>query len=406
MKKKYIVFGAMAMALGLKAQKPDTAYQKKTLSKTDIEAVFSYYGQDGNNSAVTGGTGTEKLTVYAPNLKIAHHFKGRNTLAFSGGVDVITSASTDNIDFVVSSASRVDARSHADFDYRRELKNAPVGIAGGAGFSLESDYLSLPFRLGLDYTAPSQMNSFQLAFQANFDDLRWGRLNEDYKRPVTLVYPVELRGQEWFDIYRRNSYTLKMGFSQVVNKRLILAIFPEVHYQKGLLSTPFHRVYFNDGSLKVENLPRQRWKLPVGLQANYFLGSRMVLKGNYSFYTDDFGITAHAFQVENTFKISPAVALSALLRYYTQKASRYFKPFEQHEAGENFYTSDYDLAGLGSWKLGVNARLAPFWYVGNRCSFNEVNIRYAWYHRSNGLEAHILTFSFGLSIEGKKGKNR
>src|SRR5438105_46380 len=108
--KAYLTIGMLALMMRAKAQEQDSTYQKKQLSETDVQLVFSYYDQDGNNSAVTGGVGTEKLTVYAPGVNIKHTFNTYNTISLNTGVDVISSASTDNIDFIVSSASVLDTR--------------------------------------------------------------------------------------------------------------------------------------------------------------------------------------------------------------------------------------------------------------------------------------------------------
>src|ERR1700704_4274178 len=123
MKIKYLFIGMLSAALAVKAQEPDSVFQKKNISKTDIQLLFSYYSQDGNNSAVTGGIGTEKLSVYAPNLS-AVHSRGKNTIKLDGGVDVITSASTDNIDFVKSSASYKDDRVYSHAGYEHSLPKA------------------------------------------------------------------------------------------------------------------------------------------------------------------------------------------------------------------------------------------------------------------------------------------
>lgn len=54
------------------AQGPDTTspYKLKTIKIEEINLVSSLYHQEGNNSAVTGGIGTEKLTDVANSLDI------------------------------------------------------------------------------------------------------------------------------------------------------------------------------------------------------------------------------------------------------------------------------------------------------------------------------------------------
>src|SRR5688572_12723990 len=102
------------------AQRPDSTYRKRRLSSTDVQIFMSYYTQDNDHSAVTGGQGTEDLQVYATRLSVDHR-DSSNVFHFDAGLDVISSASTDNIDFVKSSASKVDARTHVNTGYNRKF---------------------------------------------------------------------------------------------------------------------------------------------------------------------------------------------------------------------------------------------------------------------------------------------
>jgi hypothetical protein len=399
MKKKYLVFGLMAFYYPLKAQVADSAsFQKRKINKTDIELTLSYYHQDGNNSAVTGGIGTEKLNVYAPNLKIAHQFK-LNTISLTGGADVISSASTDNIDHELSSASLVDTHFHLDANYGRQLKKTNLAINGGAGVAFESDYLSIPVSAGISYTEPSAMRTYEFGFSANIDDLRWGRINSKYKRPVRLVYPVELRYKDWYDTYKRNTFDFKFGFTQVLSKRIILGIFPEFVYQKGLLATPFHRVYFSDNSLRVENLPKQRFKFPLGIKLNAFLGARFILKSEYSFYADNFGIIANGIELEGAIKVVPQFTLSPFFRFYHQSGAKYFKPYMEHNVSEDFYTSDYDLAAFNTYKGGLNLKFTPLGKIQKKLLFENVILRYAFYYRSNHLRSNMVSMIIHISYD-------
>lgn len=398
--KSYIIatFAAILILLtGFPAisQESDQGYQKRDIPKTEIEILYSMYSQNGNHSAVTGGTGTEELTIYAPDVDIIFNGK-QSSFNLNVGADVISSASTDNIDFAVSSASVLDMRSHADIHYTRQIgKNVNFGI--GTGFSLESDYLSFPFRVTFSYLTPNKMREISASFSYFYDDLRWGRLNPDYKRPVTLVYPVELRYKEWFDIYNRYSYNFKTEISQVLNRRLRVGLFPELILQKGLLSTPFHRVYFTNDSLKVENLPRSRVRVPLGAKANYFAGGSTVLKGAYQFYSDNFGITAHSIRVEAAFKMNPEVSFSPFVKLFTQTEAQYFLPYAKHDPASEFYSSDYDLSAFQTLQLGFGFRWAPFLNMGKYYLFDELNLRYSYLKRSDGLYAHLMSAAFRFS---------
>ncbi|MFT3826264.1 MAG: DUF3570 domain-containing protein [Chitinophagaceae bacterium] len=389
MKKKYIIFGLfLSSSLYGLGQRADSSFNKKRVSRTAIQVVYSHYLQDGSHSAVTGGIGTEKLTVYSPGVKLTHQSDSLHSYSINAGVDVITSASTDNIDFVVSSASRNDARMYADVGYNLGIKKTGLTISGTGHFSIESDYLSTGFGLAVNHTNKSKTRQLSAEAEVYLDDLRWGRLSKD--EPLKLLYPKELRGRTWFREYHRRSYNFNTMWQQVINRRMIVALFPGVVYQDGLLSTPFHRVFFRDSSLKVENLPQHRLKIPIGIQLNSFIGARYILRTYYRYYWDDFGIRAHTFEVSLPVKITPALVLSPFGRYYQQTAADYFRPYREHELTAKFYTSDYDLSKFHSLEGGLETRLHP---KGKKPVplFNELTLRYGYYKRSDGLYAHSIS---------------
>lgn len=399
MKRKYLLFGLLMKSFCSFAQSEqhEAVYKKQKLKETEVQAIFSYYTQDGNHSAVTGGKGTEELTVYAPEITITHKPDTINTITFNAGVDVITSASTDNIDFVITSASRVDARSHISLGYSRKLGQSGITAGINTGLSIESDYTSLPLGISVSHINPDASREVQINFQYYYDDLRWGRIDDDYYKPISLVYPTELRYKEWFDIYTRSSYNLNFSLFQIVNKRMNIAFTPGLIYQHGLLSTPFHRVYFKEEVLpKVEHLPQQRWKIPVGFQANIFATNSIIIRSYYRFYWDNFGILSNTLSLEVPVKISPEWTIAPHVRFYQQTASEYFKPYKEHIKGEAFYTSDYDLSAFTSIKTGITLRYAPQAQFLKYYFFNEADIRYAYYKRSDGLYAHTITLLLDL----------
>lgn len=407
MKRNFVFAGAILVSsLFLKAQKTDSVFKKKIIDKTEIDIFYSHYNQDGNNSAVTGGIGTEKLTVYAPSIKIVRT-KKNNSYSFKGGADIISSASTDNIDFVMSSASRLDMRSHVNIGYAHDFSKKRILVKAGTGLSIESDYLSLPVNLGTTYTSKDKMQIFNCDFQFYFDDLRWGRLNENYHRPVRLIYPSELRYKTWFETYKRNSYSVKLGFQQVLNKRNVLGIFPEFTLQQGLLSTPFHRIYFSDGKVGIETLPELRQKALLGIKLNTFVGGITILKNRIDLYADDFGIRGLALENESSFKLTPFFTLSPSIRIDFQKGSKFFKPFGLHSQNESFFTSDYDLATMETYQFGLAIRYLALKSLGKAAVFNDVKLKYAYYFRSNQLNAHLFSVLFtGIVDHTLKKKNK
>ncbi|MCU0371165.1 MAG: DUF3570 domain-containing protein [Bacteroidales bacterium] len=388
---------SLFLLTGFALSAQDSAYIKRKLSETEINLLFSYYTQDGEHSAVTGGRGTEKLLVYAPKFGFSHEMDSTHTILFDAGIDFITSASTDNIDFNMSSASRKDAHVYGTAGYSHFFKRSRVELGATGSFGLESDFLSGGFSLWFYHPDRAGMTSYYAGMEAFFDDMRWGRLSEDDQEPLTLVYPSELRDTNWFDIYMRYSYNIELGYERVINRRTKLGVYPGMVIQNGLLSTSFHRVYFEGENLAVvENLPFHRIKLPLGIRLNTFLGTRFILNTYYRIYTDDFGIFSNTIEMESQFKINPFLAPVLSFRFYQQSASKYFKPYQEHVSGEKYYTSDYDLSRFHSLKAGAGIRYAPLSRGPSGWGFEEMELNYDFYWRSDGLQAHIISTFFGI----------
>jgi len=398
MNKKYFLIGSLAFCQFMaKAQTvPDTSVFKP--SKTDIELVYNHYLQNGHNSAVTGGIGTEKLVVYGPAINLKKS-KSSHQWLLNTGADIITSASTDNIDFVVSSASKHDARIYVNPGYVQEIPSKKISVKGGLGFSMESDYLSVSALAGFSKESNNKMRSFSAQIQVLNDDLRWGRVNSGYYRPVRLIYPKELRYREWYDQYKRHTYNLKLGLTQIINKRNTAGIFPELTFQNGLLATPFHRIYFKGDIQAVEKLPDKRWKFALALKWNAFLGGRTVLKNTVQFYTDDFGIRSFSYENETAFKINPWISLIPNIRVFTQKGSRFFAGYKEHSINDRYYTSDYDLSTLQTITGGLALKYDPHYRLPKKLWLHSLKLRYQYMNRSNGLTGHIISLVVGMGRE-------
>ncbi len=359
----------------------------------EVEADFllSYYQQDGDNSPVTGGIGTESLQDAALIFNVNIPLDSTKSINVYLGADAYSSASTDMIDGQNnSSASSQDVRAYGTVSYAQ--KNLKRGETYGIrlGFSAEYDYTS--FSGGLSYAKEFNEGNSEISLvgQAFID--QW-----------SLIYPVELRRTVSLLSNKRQSYNLQATYSQVINQRMQLSLSAELIYMKGLLSTPFHRVYFSDqSSPDIERLPDTRLKIPIGVRFNYFPTDNLVLRSYYRFYTDDFGIQAHTLSLEAPIKLSEAFTIFPFYRYHTQNASDYFAPYQQHLSTETFYTSDYDLAALQSHKIGFGVRYAPLYGVGRTkffkkaLSIKDIHFRGAYYTRDTDLNAFI--FSMGISL--------
>lgn len=348
----------------------------------DVNLLLNYYDQEGNHSAVTGGIGTEKLTDYDTRIIVLIPVDSASRLSAEAGFNTYSSASTDRIDSRMSSASSSDIRASVQLGWEQEKPKTQQAYSWGMGGSVESDYLSMNIHGSFYQPLKDGQSALYLDAQAFLG--RW-----------VLYFPEELRDtvQPFITTDRRFAYHFNLQYQRAVNRRTSLALSTGFSYQHGLLSTPFHRVYFPEEELpRIERLPGRRWQWPVSLRLHYFAGGGVATRFFYRYYLDGFGIRAHSLELELALKLSPAFSLTPVYRYHRQRAADYFQPYLGHRHGAAFYTSDFDLSAFSSHKMGLGIRLSPIWrwrLLGKRKlgEITGISLRAAHYRRSDGLRA-------------------
>jgi hypothetical protein len=371
-----------------------SAYKNRKLKFEEANLVSSYYSQDGNNSAVTGGIGTEKLTDISNSFEVSFSkfdkkFR-KHSFDLEVGVDHYTSASSDMVDLKAnSSASYSDNRIYPSLNYSVENDKKGIRLGGGAGFSTEYDYTSINFNGNASVKTKNRSGEFYIKLQAFLDQVR-------------LVTPIELRpgydpGNEDEDDHygtsARTTFNASLSYSQIVNQRLQLMLLADLVSQSGYLGLPFHRVYFTDNSLHQENLPSKRFKYPVGIRANYFLGDRIILRAYYRYYADDWGINGSTASLEVPVKITPFISVSPFYRFYHQNGADYFAGYRQHGPEDTYFTSNYDLSTFQSNFFGAGLRLMPPAGVFGIKHVKMLELRYGHYNKNIGMQSDIISLN-------------
>jgi hypothetical protein len=263
--KKTILLLFLSLTVGSYSQENETesTYKKRVLEATEIDFLSSYYWQDGDNAAVSGGIGTESLTDATAAIIVSIPLNADDVLTIDAGVSAYTSASSSNINpfdgknpadpFVASSgASRQDVWSNFTGSYSHSSDDRNQILSGKLSVSSEYDYLS--FGGGAGYTMLFNDKNTEVSLNGNVFFDTWGR-----------IYPIELRpagsggddDETPFDLANytitgnpdynpqftpftsnvRNSYSLGLGFSQILSKNVQMSLAADLVMQDGLLST-------------------------------------------------------------------------------------------------------------------------------------------------------------------------
>lgn len=392
-----------------------TDYSARALHVDEINLVSSYYSQNGDHSAITGGIGTEKVTDISNgiDLKLAWlgHSNNKNTLSLGLGYDHHTSASSAYVT-TTGNGKQGGTRIYPSLDWT--LENAKTGNTFGIGayYSGEYNYKSLGADLHFSLKTDNKSGEFSVKLQSYFDH-------------VTLIYPSEFiqvitpvssggtyittasgnvvlsnggsaPSKPSLPTKPRNTNTVSFAYSQIINSRLQVEFLADVVAQNGYLSLPFHRVYFNTGKDTIEKLPSSRFKLPLGFRANYFLGDNIILRSYYRYYLDNWGTHSNTVNLEVAYKVTPFFSVSPFYRYYTQSAAKYFAPYEGHSPIDEYYTSNYEYAKFNSQFFGVGIRLAPPNGVLGWQGLHELELRYGHYLQTTSLVSNVVSISLGF----------
>ncbi len=439
MKGKLLSLLIILLATGsLYAQEPDntgTEYKKRVLENTEVDLLMNYYSQDGDHAAVTGGQGTEKLQDGMSTILVSVPLNEDDVLTVEAGISAYTSASSSNINpfdgkkpaspFQASSgASSGDVWAHLSGTYSHSSEDRNQIWTAKLSTSTEHDYSSFGF--GGSYTHLFNEKNTELTLSGNVYLDQWSK-----------IYPYELRpyasdgDSRYSSLYgrytitgntdynpkftglsgkSRNSYSAGLVLTQILSKRLQGAFLADWVLQKGLLSTPFQRVYFADyGDSYIENfhladdvehLPDSRMKIAAGARLNYYINEHFVLRSFYRYYTDDWGIKSHTASLEVPIKLGSKFTLYPSYRYYTQTAADYFAGYNQHLSNEQYYTSDYDLSKYNANQYGLGILYTDILEEKHiwKLKIKNVDLKYHYYKRDSGFKANFISFGIGFTL--------
>jgi hypothetical protein len=299
----------------------------------------------------------DHTTVVSPLVAITRDAWRGGTLGASYVADVVSSASID----VVSNATK-----HMD-DFRSEItagltqKIKATTLSGSYIYSTEHDYSSHNVNLGFSQDL-LQRNS-TLALGWTLSDNAVGRFGDQAFHRSLLVTGV---GASW---------------TQTINPATIGQASYTFSYANGYEASPYRFVPIEDttGTLfKVpETEPNERFRHAFVVGLNRHLFTDTSLQGDYRFYFDNWGLTAHTVQLRY-FVTWKDVTLRLRERFYYQSGASFYKP--HYAEVEPFMATDRELSTFWSNLVGA-----------------KVSWRLPWVHRALAVEVKGDFFYFGYT---------
>jgi hypothetical protein len=373
------------VAQSQQVQDSTVSYKKRVLESTEIDMLLSYYKQDGQHSAVSGGIGSEKLTDIVSNLVVNIPLNEDDVLTIDTGISSYTSASSSNIN--PFNASGASGGGGDDDDDRNIAAGSPTGTPwqASSGASAQDQLVSLTanyshssdsrnFIWNSDVSVSNEYDYTSVGFGGGIAKL-FNKKNTEIGIKVNAyldqwrpIYPTELHEYDKYGVQfqsngyfagvtiydqngivstaynpnkfkaitkvNRNSYSASFSFSQILSKRAQISLFFDLLSQEGLLSTPYQRIYFAD-------------------KANYYIGDPQYIQ-NYE-TSRNRGVYRLADDIERLPSTRFKVPIGARLNFYineTFKLRTYYRYYSD-DWGITAHTANLEIPVKISEKYSI-----------------------------------------------------
>ena len=373
------------VAQSQQVQDSTVSYKKRVLESAEIDMLLSYYKQDGQHSAVSGGIGSEKLTDIVSNLVVNIPLNEDDVLTIDTGISSYTSASSSNIN--PFNASGASGGGGDDDDDRNIAAGSPTGTPwqASSGASAQDQLVSLTanyshssdsrnFIWNSDVSVSNEYDYTSVGFGGGIAKL-FNKKNTEIGIKVNAyldqwrpIYPTELHEYDKYGVQfqsngyfagvtiydqngivstaynpnkfkaitkvNRNSYSASFSFSQILTKRAQISLFFDLLSQEGLLSTPYQRIYFAD-------------------KANYYIGDPQYIH-NYE-TSRNRGVYRLADDIERLPSTRFKVPIGARLNFYineTFKLRTYYRYYSD-DWGITAHTANLEIPVKISEKYSI-----------------------------------------------------
>jgi len=262
----------------------------------------------------------------------------------------------------------------------------------GGHFSKEYDYLSLGVNgnLAYDFNKKNSTFSFGLSyFQDTFTP------EGGIPKPLATMLIGDSSLPSWDNDFAATRLTdsddkttsdILLGFTQVINRRMIMQFNYSYSMVDGYLTDPFKviSVVNSNGETQeniYENRPDQRTKQSAFVQAKYHFDT-IIADVSYRYMWDDWEIDSHTIDSRFRVPLGGSTFIEPHLRVYQQSAADFYQPFlKESEAMPEFASADYRIGEMTALTVGVK-------YGMEINQGNELSFRLEYYRQTPTSAGH------------------
>ncbi len=274
-----------------------------------------------------------------------------------------------------------DTRVQLNAQWAQPLSDNITGSVGGH-LSKEYDYLSLGVNgnLAYDFNRNNSTISIGLSyFQDTFTP------EGGIPKPLSSMLIGDSSAPDWDaefaktrigDSDDKSTADILVGFTQVINRRMITAFNYSYSMVDGYLTDPFKviSVINFDGIAQdyiYENRPDSRVKQSTFMQTKYHFDESLlntVADISYRYMWDDWDITSHTIDTRFTIPVGRASYIEPHIRFYQQGAADFYQPYIiDDQKSVDFVSADYRIGEMTA--VTVGAKYGVVLNGGNELSF-------------------------------------
>jgi hypothetical protein len=331
------------------------------------------YGYQAQGGPTPLSPGSERLTVFEPQVELIFRQGDRLTHRVWIPVDVVTNASPDAIDVVSSASRHVEAGSIDWTTTYRASKTVDLSMRSGV-------HLENPFRSWDSGMA----------------------IRRSYADDATVLSASALEVFDWFDHFNihgdrsghtdRNGTTGTVGLSQVLTPTTVASINYGLTVQEGTMGNTWNSVPLASGGRGPELLPDQRLRHALVGRLAQWLPWNGALRLYYRFYADDWGIVAHSVEGQLMQRLTPELYVGGTYRFHTQTGATFFTPLAP--LGATLRVADSDLAPLDSETVG--GKIVMDFPLAGEIRALHLELDCERYVRTNDLRVNIVSWATGF----------
>ena len=363
-------------ALTLPGMTPKTVHAQAVPENFTASYRFNQYQED-NQPANAADPEVERFNISVHQFGLSGPVSDNFAISLNALTETLSGASPWYIEPGADGETPVQVMSGATIEESRDEINLSISNYGessrtgyGVSTSRENDYNSLSANINRT-----------LWFNNNDTTIDFG-----YSFSIDEVTPTQdpLVDASRISSADKNRNTFFVGFSQVVNKGLVVGGNFSYSIHNGFLSDPYKRVTVAR-SLEADSRPDTRKQAALDLLLRqYFPSISTALHVDYRRYNDSWAVTS------NTFSVGPYVnvgdwQVSLIARQYQQSSSNFYRAFYNAPRADGYYSSDYRLSNYEatSYRLGLSRAY----------EFATLYMRYEDY-TSSGDNPGLVSFNF------------